>query len=484
MLRVNAFDWDAEFPKIMRGGGFDAVIGNPPYVRMELFKELKPYLRRNYACHAERSDLYVYFIEREQALLRRQGRMGMIVSNKFIRAKYGEPLRKHLADVAGIDRIVDLAGLPVFRGATVRTVVLLTNKEPQTSKTAAVRYSPPPTRSELVQVVAGTKTLGEIADPLAYQIPSRELRAGGWRLIRPECAALLDRLAKKSESLSRFVDGKICMGIKSGMIEAFVISPKQRRAIVSRNAEAKQIIRPFLQGRQIRRYGIDPVSEYLTHTHHGIDMRPYPAVLEHLRPFRGQLEQRATEQAWYELQQPQFAYVPLLDKPKLSLPDIATGCRFALDPDGRFGANTVYFIPSTDHALLGLLNSRLAFFFFKQTCAALEGPGEAYLRFFGQYLEGFPVRLANAAPRDKEKLAELVSQILAIDARRSAVTTDHHRTALDRNISAVDRQIDQLVYRIYDLTEGDIVLIEDSSALETEAETEAGDPDVSGDEEA
>src|SRR5579863_7153734 len=109
-----------------------------------------------------------------------------------------------------------------------------------------------------------------------------------------------------------------------------------------------------------------------------------------------QLEQRATDQRWYELQQPQFAYVSYLEQPKIVFPDIATGCRFALDTKRRFGANTVYFIPLADHALLGLLNSRLAHFFFKQTCAALEGPGEAYLRFFGQYLEGFPVRLPEA----------------------------------------------------------------------------------------
>src|SRR5439155_2506643 len=91
---------------------------------------------------------------------------------------------------------------------------------------------------------------------------------------------------------------------------------------------------------------------------------------------------------------PQFAYVEYMEQPKIVFPDIATGCRFALDVKGRFGANTVYFIPLADYSLLGLLNSRLALFFFKQTCAALEGPGEAYLRFFGQYLEGFPVKLS------------------------------------------------------------------------------------------
>ncbi|MCH8965531.1 MAG: Eco57I restriction-modification methylase domain-containing protein, partial [Planctomycetes bacterium] len=127
-LRINAFDWETEFADIMRSGGFEAVIGNPPYVRMEMFKEIKQYLRTHFVCHAERTDLYAYFIEKEHALLAADGLFGMIVSNKFIRAKYGEPLRKHLESAATIERIVDLAGLPVFRGATVRTIVLITSR--------------------------------------------------------------------------------------------------------------------------------------------------------------------------------------------------------------------------------------------------------------------------------------------------------------------------------------------------------------------
>lgn len=150
VLRINSFDWTAEFPAIMRAGGFDAVIGNPPYVRMEAFKELKPYLRRSYACHAERTDLYVYFIEREHALLRDGGCLGMIVSNKFIRAKYGEPLRKYLASAVEIERIVDLAGLPVFRGATVRTIVMLTHKGVRKGRAPSVKYSPPPVKRRAI----------------------------------------------------------------------------------------------------------------------------------------------------------------------------------------------------------------------------------------------------------------------------------------------------------------------------------------------
>src|SRR6266536_2269692 len=116
--RINVFDWYAEFQEIMNSGGFDAVIGNPPYIRMETFKELKTYLKANYVCHNERSDLYTYFLERGNKLLNDRGHLGMIVSNKFLHANYGKPLRDFLSKNATIERIVDFAGLPVFVEAT------------------------------------------------------------------------------------------------------------------------------------------------------------------------------------------------------------------------------------------------------------------------------------------------------------------------------------------------------------------------------
>ena len=182
-------------------------------------------------------------------------------------------------------------------------------------------YSPPPSRDELLLCCRRHAwQLADIVDPLVYKVPARELGATGWRLIRPEHAALMDRLAQSAVSLKEYTNGKICRGVVSGLTEAFVITAARRREIVSKNPEAKRVIRPFVQGRQIRRYAIEPISQYLIYTHHGIDMKAYPAVFEHLRPFRDQLEQRATEQEWYELQQPQFAYVSYFEQPKIVFP--------------------------------------------------------------------------------------------------------------------------------------------------------------------
>jgi hypothetical protein len=274
----------------------------------------------------------------------------------------------------------------------------------------------------------------------------------------------MDRLSRGAVPLRTYTDGKICRGIVSGLTEAFVINAETRDRIVSSNRKAAEIIRPFLQGRQIRRYDMEPVVEFLIYTHHGVDMKPYPAVIEHLRPFRRQLQRRATNQQWYELQQPQFAYVRHLEQPKIVFPDIATGCRFAIDNDGRFGANTVYFIATADPALLGVLNSRLAFFVFQQTCAALEGPGESYLRFFGQYLEDFPVRLPVPGDARRNRLAALAETMQTRHERLPSIRATQARAALQRHISATDAAIDSLVYELYGLTDKEIAVVELATA--------------------
>jgi hypothetical protein len=173
------------------------------------------------------------------------------------------------------------------------------------------------------------------------------------------------------------------------------------------------------------------------------------------------LERRATRQNWYELQQPQERYSAWMSGPKIVFPDIATHPRFALDEDGYFGTNTVYFIPRTDRVLLGLLNSRLGFLYFQQVCAGLEGGDEIYLRFFGQYLEGFPV--AAATPNQSLRLTTLVDSMLSLHKRLATEQLPQRREQVQREIDATDRQIDQLVYQLYGLTDAEIQIVEEAT---------------------
>ncbi len=464
--QVNPFDWKAQFPDIMAAGGFDAVIGNPPYIRMEGFKELKGYLRKHYVSHDERSDLYVYFIERAHKLLSDRGRFGMIVSNKFLRANYGRSLREFLTRHAGMERMVSFAGLPVFAGATVRTVVLITKAKRDEKQ--SLLYSPPPAADKFSALAGGSVSVEQAVTDTTFEVSRAALSRPIWRLIERRADGLLTRLQAENSPLTQYCDGRIWMGIKSGLTKAFVIDDATRIAMTTHTPEAQEILKPFLGGRDVRRYYIDWQNTYLIYTYHGVDIDRYPAVERHLQPFKARLRNRATKQEWYELQQPQHNFASYLDKPKIIFPDIATRPRFALDETGYYGGNTTYFIPLSDLYLLGLLNSRLGYFYFSSTCAGLEGKRETYLRFFGQYLEGMPIRTIDAsAAADvarRDRMVALVERMLELHRRQAAARTPADRELNARQIEATDREIDSLVYELYGLTEEEVAIVEGTSS--------------------
>ncbi|MCL5107934.1 MAG: N-6 DNA methylase [Chloroflexi bacterium] len=462
--RVNVFDWQNEFPDVLRrpDGGFDAVIGNPPYIRMENFKEIKSYLKAAYASHDERSDLYAYFIERAHSLLSDRGVFGMIVSNKFLRSNYGSPLRRFLSQNAVIERVVDLAGLPVFIGATVRTLILVTSRA--SSGELTVFYAPPLAAERFRAVTGGSLSIEQSIAEITYEVPRRVLGQAVWNFAMQDTDSLISGLQSRCQPLAEYCMGQICMGIKSGLTEAFVIDSQTYADIVERNPGAKEIIKPFLNGRDVRRYHTEPKDIYIVYTHHGVNISDYPAVEQHLRQFKDRLGRRATRQEWYELQQPQYNFASYMAGPKIIFPDIAIAPRFALDTGGHYCSNTTYFIPGYDPYLLGLLNSRCAYFYFAHTCAGLEGSGETYLRFFGQYLGGFPVPVLNLSDSvDKMHLqgvVDAVERMHALWKQFGAASTAHEKTVLQRQIDAVDRQIDAMVYQLYDLTDEEIAVVE------------------------
>ena len=462
LREINPFDWQTEFSVITEAGGFDAVIGNPPYVRMEGFKDLKSYLRKMYVSHDERSDLYTYFIERGIGLVRKNGIFGMIVSNKFLRANYGRNLRRYLSTEAKIERITDFAGLPVFRGATVRTTVLIASKNQSEAK--SFTYTPPMPIDAFTAVQGGSKTVSSATAHLGYKLDGGDLGEEIWSLIPPEEAELIARLVGDGQPLEQYCGNRIHMGIKSGLIKAFVIDEATRSRIVAENREAQEIIKPFLNGRDVRRYRIESPDLYLIYTYHGVPIKKYPAVEHHLLPFKDRLNKRATDQAWYELQQPQLNFAKYMDKSKIVFPDIAPNPRFALDTEGHYGSNTTYFIVGDDLYLLGILNSQLAHFYFSRICAALEGPGEAYLRFFGQYLRGLPIHVVDPSDQRAEALrASIVSEAEKLPdlySKLDASETPVEKEFVERQIRATDIRVNSAVYRLYGVSEEEISIIE------------------------
>ena len=224
--QLNVFDWRAEFPAIMQNGGFDAVVGNPPYVRQELLSKIKDYLASHYEVYHGVADLYVYFIERGVELLREGGRFAYIVANKWMRANYGERLRNWLKRRC-LEEIIDFGDLPVFQTATTYPCILCLCKSDAGAK------------FQVTQVKSlDFKNLDEIIRRDHYQVDQAALDDRGWSLMEERAQALLNKLRERGVPLGDYLKGKIYYGIKTGLNEAFVIDATTRERLICEDPKA------------------------------------------------------------------------------------------------------------------------------------------------------------------------------------------------------------------------------------------------------
>jgi type I restriction-modification system DNA methylase subunit len=474
-LRINVFDWKKEFPEIFKArgparrspdavdrdaGGFDAVIGNPPYVRQEELGEAKAYYESHYKTYRPTADLYVNFVERGLGLLKPTGLFAIIVSNKWLRASYGQRLREYLVKDCSVLQIVDLAGLPVFENATVRTIVMVASAK--RGGPSVFRYMAPVTLGDFRSIRSG-EDLQRNVDEKGIDLAVKLLSPEGWSLSGAKVQNILQRITATTLPLARYVKGETFRGIITGLNKAFIIDHKLREQLIREDKNSREIIKPLLVGKDVRRYSIDFNKRYLIWTYVGVPIKRYPAILKHFKQFQKELEKRWDQgNEWWELRA--CDYYDKFQQPKIIYPDIATNCRFTLDRDGYFSSNTTYFIGGDDLYLLAILNSRLGQFYFKQVCAGLETSGTTYLRFFGQYLEEFPVHPINFSDcTDKShhnRMVEMVEEMLTLHKQLASAKTEHEKTALQRQIDATDRQIDQIVYELYGLTEEEIKIVE------------------------
>jgi len=481
--RINIFDWQEQFPQVFRAGGFDVVIGNPPYVRQESLSDFKAYFERHYQAFDGVADLYTYFMEKGLELLRNGGLFSIIVSSSFLRTTYGEPLRRTLKKNSAVVRIVDFGGLPVFANAKDTYVCIpLLVKGGVPSRVEVARI-----RSREVRDVRKCITH-------SYTIPHERLGTAAWSLKSDEEAAVFAKVRKAGTPLGTYVGREFFRGVTSGLNDAFLIDAPTRRKLIAKDKRSNELIHPVLGGEDVRRYHFRNSERWLIFTRRGVDIQKYPAIREHLEQWRDDLtpkKGKATKSGrkpgnyeWYEIQD-DVAYYEVFSRPKLIFPDIAKGPRFCLDNEGRYLTNTAYCLGVDDLYLLGLLNSRLFWFSISNISIPFGiRAGKYRYRLIYQYMEQVPIRVIDRSDRTDrlrhDRMLGLVEQMLVLHRRQGVARTPQEQTALERQISACDAQIDRLVYDLYDLTADEIRIIEESTAGDTE-NGENGDNGSNGD---
>ena len=504
------FDWAAAFPEVT-AGGFDVVLGNPPYVRMERLKAVKPYLEKHYAVASDRADLYCYFFELGVRLLKPGGRLGYISSSTFFKTGSGAPLRRFLLEKTQIQALVDFGDLQVFDGVTTYPAIIVLERRETPDPAAEIR--------QLVLKALPDPSLAAVFGQQAGGLPQARLGAGSWQLEDDASARLRQKLVGGHPTL-KAVYGSPLYGIKTGFNDAFVVDRDIRDQLIAADPNSAELLKPFLEGKDLKKWRIEPQDLWLIYIPKGrIDIDDYPTIRDHLLPYKEKLEKRATKQAWFELQQAQENYRSDFDSPKLIYPEISQGPKFNFDSAGKYLSNKIFYLATQDHFLIGLLNSRVGWHFLFGICSPLRG-GEWRLELRAQYVEMFPVplvseslrseiasqtraclqaaetrrdlqqafrrRIPDLAPGGSARLPGKLERWWELDfpAFRSEVKKAFRQDiplaerndweswlaaeraklqALDAEIARREKAIDHAVYRLFALTPAEIALIEDAA---------------------
>ncbi len=414
----HGFTWQKAFPEVFANGGFDVVLGNPPYVRQELLSPLKPYLQKRFEVYHGVADLYCYFFERGLRLLKPGGRLGYISSSTFFKTNSGKPLRAYLPNAATLETITDFGDLQIFDGVTTYPAIL-TMQRREMPKDHALHFW------KLDEIPR--ENFSKSFDAHAENFPQDALTQASWQLENPALRALRTKIVEGKQTLKQ-VYGSPYRGVLTGRNEAFVIDRQVRDRLVTEDPKSEEILKPVLKGNELKRWRIEPEDLWLILFPKGWTgqnvmtdneetawnwlTEQYPAIAGWLLPFAAVCRKRTDKgNFWWELRA--CDYYEQFKKPKISYIEICSWAPFSFDDKQRYQEATTFFIPAADRFLLALLNSNPIWFFWAATTSFLRG---GYQRMKNQYVE--PVPIPPAFDTDKAALARLAEACqLAAEAR-------------------------------------------------------------------
>lgn len=433
--------WPIAFPNVWRrldqpvpDGGFDAVIGNPPYVRQEKLAAVKPALQASYDVFAGTADLYVYFFEQGLKLLKPGGRVAYVVNNKWLKAGYAEALRTLLVDPtrAETEILIDFGhARGFFPGADVFPNVAVVKKPDGATASVTLTVAIPP-RETLPD-----QNLSAAVDAASFPLERSSLSPEGWTLEPKPVMDLLAKVQAAGVALTEFAGTRPFRGVLTGFNDAFLINTKERDRLVATDPKSAEIIYPYIRGQDVERWNIAWDGLWMIFTRRGIDISQYPAVLEHLTKHRSALEPKPAQwmprhdrdewpgrkegnYAWYEIQD-SVEYWEKFKAAKIFYQEIQFYPKFAIDKDGRFGNNKTFFLESSDPHLLAVLNSPIMWW---HNWRYLPHMKDEALSPMGFKMERLPI----APPRavDAEATATATSRMADIVIEIRAATTAMH----------------------------------------------------------
>ncbi len=458
---ANALEWRFEFPEVLDDEGdflgFDCIIGNPPYIRQEQIKDLKPLLEKQYQdFYNSTADIYTYFFALSYHLLKEKGFSAFITSNKYTRAKYGAKLREWLLKKTTIVSYMELNALKVFESAAVDTSIIHFIKQPPLKESDFKYYEPTPDDKD------------DLKSTPYLSMKQNALSTESFIFANATLLDLRDKIESVGTPLKDW-DIQINYGIKTGANEAFIIPTEKRDEILNacktqeERERTERLIKPILRGKDIKRYSYEWAGEWLINTHNGytsnlkskippIDIEKYPATKAHLDAHYDTIATRCDQgDTPYHLRN--CAYLEDFEKEKIVYPETSQGAYFIYENSGIFLEKTVFMIVSDAYnlkLLTALLNSKLITFYFKNFCGGCI-LGKSGYQYNKHALEKIPIpQITEKNQELADKITDCAEQILALKAKDPKANTQK-----------LEKEIDALVYQLYHLTDEEIKTIED-----------------------
>ena len=444
-IYLGAFEWRIEFPEVLDADGnfigFDCVIGNPPYIQLQSMGTDADVLERmKYKTYVRTGDIYCLFYEQGMNLLKPNGCLCYITSNKWMKAGYGKELRQYFVTETNPVLLIDFAGVKVFDTATVDVNILMLQKAINVQRTFAC----------ITQGINGLQNLSDFVQQNGSECDFSS--ADSWVILSP----IEQSIKRKMETVGTPLKDwniNIYRGVLTGYNEAFIITTEKRDEILANcqsedeRTRTAELIRPILRGRDIKRYGYDWAKLYLiaTFPSRHYDIEQYPAVKQHLLSFgKERLEQtgktysvngekvkarKKTNNKWFETQD-SISYWEDFYKPKIVWGNLNLTASYAMIQDNSFiNAPSPMIVPASKF-LLAVLNSKLADYYIRHLGVTRNG---GYFEYKPMFVEKLPV------PQ-------------SVDTK---VVTDIESYVDSKNETAIDKA----VYMFYGLTEEEILYI-------------------------
>lgn len=448
----NAFEWRFEFPEVLDDDGnfkgFDVVIGNPPYIRQELFSDIKPFLQERYAVYNSIADLLTYFVELSHNVLKPKGIFQFIISGKFTRAGYGNLMRKFLLEKTELTHFIDFGGKPIFDEATVDAAIVGFIKKEADIKAKIIFREVQKEDSVSIDFDNYIKTNSTL-------YPTNALSEDVWSFDNSIWFSIIEKIKKNGKPLSDWGGIQINRGVLTGYNPAFIIDEAKRNELIAADPKSAEIIKPLLRGRDIQKYVADKIVNWVIGTFPSkkIDIDAYLGVKSYLQTFGKAIHQtgeegsrKKTTHKWFETQD-NIAFWEDFQKPKLVWKRIGSILRFCYDESGAYCLDsTCIATGSKVKFLAAVLNSKLCN---KELFRLSPKTGTGDLIISVQALNPLSVPVPNL--EQENEICGILDKIIDLKKQDpSADTTD------------LENQIDQLVYQLYGLTEEEIKIVEGS----------------------